>query len=253
MAASSLGYKLLTLTTGNVVGACRPRAASIYPCDMPITMSLRRGAPRSPTNVARTVARQSRGTAWRAEFDQLTHDQPEIEPTSMNQEALRNIGVTAQVRPTHPSGVIETRERALDHLPASPHPPTCRCATSSPAIAIYRRLSRRLLRPVVSTAIRLGHIGAHAYGVEVRHRLIAVIPLVRDELFQRLRLLDVGLRRFDLLGCGAIPTEILHCHEPALSTRAAITATRQTLIQDGFCPSPWHSRPTGDGRGSEVI
>ena len=39
-------------------------------------------------------------------------------------------------------------------------------------------------------------------GVEVHHRLIAVIALVRDDLFQRLRLVDVGLRVFDLLGRG---------------------------------------------------
>jgi hypothetical protein len=56
-----------------------------------------------------------------AKADRLTHDEPEIEPTGMNQEAFQNVRVTAQMGTAHAPGVIEMGERVLDHLAASRH------------------------------------------------------------------------------------------------------------------------------------
>ena len=132
----------------------------------------------------------------------MTHDEPEIEATGMNQEAFQNVCVTAQMGTAHAPGVIEMGERALDHLATSTHQAAAPSSPNPPAVAIHRRLGSRLLRPVASTPGRLRHVGANADGVEVHHRLITVIALVRDDLVQRLRLVDLGLRRFDLLGGG---------------------------------------------------
>jgi len=41
-----------------------------------------------------------------AKPDQLTHNEPEIEPTGMNQEAFQNVRVTAQMGTAHVPGVI---------------------------------------------------------------------------------------------------------------------------------------------------
>jgi hypothetical protein len=132
----------------------------------------------------------------------LTHDEPEIEATRLNQQAFQDVGVTAQMRAAHAAGVVEMREGALDLLAALAHQSPSAWAANPPAIGIHRRLGGRLLRPVASPPIGFRHIGANAHGVEVHHRLIAVITLVRDDLVQRLRVLDVGLRVFDLLGRG---------------------------------------------------
>jgi hypothetical protein len=40
--------------------------------------------------------------ARRAAADQVAHDEPEIEAARMNQQALEDIGVAAQMRAAHP-------------------------------------------------------------------------------------------------------------------------------------------------------
>ena len=63
----------------------------------------------------------------------MTHDEPEIEATRMNQEALQDVRVAAQMRAPHPARVVEMRKRAFDPFAAlahqaaaasSPHPAT---------------------------------------------------------------------------------------------------------------------------------
>ena len=75
-----------------------------------------------------------------AKADRLTHDEPEIEPTGMNQEAFQNVRVTAQMGTAHAPGVIEMRERAFDQFAAPPHQTPSAWSTNPPAIPIYRRL-----------------------------------------------------------------------------------------------------------------
>src|SRR5712691_10353963 len=103
------------------------------------------------------------------------------------------------MRPPHATGVVEMGERAFDPLAALSHQSTPACPANASTIAIDGSLCLRLVRPVTSPAIRLGDVGANAHGVKVHHRLIAVIPLVSDDLFQLLRLVDIRLRVCDLL------------------------------------------------------
>ena len=51
-------------------------------------------------------------------------------------------------------------------------------------------------------AVEVLVIGPDTHGVQVDQGLIAVIPLITDDLFQRLPIVNVGLRVFDLLGRG---------------------------------------------------
>ena len=41
---------------------------------------------------------------------------PRLKPPALNQQALEDIGVAAQMRAAHPTGVIEMREGAFDPL-----------------------------------------------------------------------------------------------------------------------------------------
>ena len=134
--------------------------------------------------------------------DQLTHDESEIEATSMNQHALQDVRVAAQMRTAHAPRVIEVRERAFDRLTASPHQAPSASSLHPAAIAIDRRLRVRRLRPVAAASVRLGDVRPDTDRVEVHHRLVAVIPLVADQFVQCLWRLDVPLRVFDLLGRG---------------------------------------------------
>src|SRR5580700_7029692 len=102
----------------------------------------------------------------------------------MDQQPLEDVGMTAQMRAAHPARLVEMREGAFDVLPASTHQPASPCATNPPTIAIHRRLGLRLVRPVASTPVGLGDVGPDARRVEVDHGLIAVIPLVADDLFE---------------------------------------------------------------------
>src|SRR5688572_9059404 len=103
------------------------------------------------------------------------------------------------MRPPHATGVVEMRERTFDPLATLAHQSASAWPAQAPTITIDGRLRLRLLRPVASPPVRLGDVGPDADGLEVHHRLIAVIPLVPDDRFQRLRLVDIRLRVFDLL------------------------------------------------------
>ena len=75
-------------------------------------------------------------------------------------------------------------------------------------------------RPIKRTL----RVGPDTHGVQVDQGLIAVIPLITDDLFQRLPIVNVGLRVFDLLGRGDGGLDdrrgvayigTLQCHRPA--------------------------------------
>ena len=78
-----------------------------------------------------TAAQSALQAARRADADQLTHDEPEIEATGMNQQALQDVRVTAQMRAAHAARVVEMREGAFDPLAASPHQAPAACARES--------------------------------------------------------------------------------------------------------------------------
>src|ERR1700682_3033823 len=105
-----------------------------------------------------------------------------------------------QMGATHAAGLVEMRERALDPLAALPHQSAAASSPHPTSIAIHGRLRRRLLRPVAATPVRLRYIGTDAHGFEVDHALVAVVPLIANDLFKGLRLIHRRLCRFDLFG-----------------------------------------------------
>src|ERR1017187_7430763 len=109
----------------------------------------------------------------------------------MNQQALEDIGVAAQMCAAHPTGVVEMREGAFDPLAPLTHQAPAARSTNPATIGIHRALGLGLLGPIAPTAVRLCDVRPDAYGVQVNHRLIAVIALIGDYLFQRLGCLQL--------------------------------------------------------------
>src|ERR1700735_3557237 len=101
----------------------------------------------------------------------------------MNQQALEDIGVAAQMRAAHPTGVVEMCEGAFDPLAPLTHQAPAARATNPPPIGIHRALGGGLLGPIAATTVRLPPVRPKVYGRQVDHRLIAVIALVGDDLF----------------------------------------------------------------------
>src|SRR5712692_1802990 len=140
--------------------------------------------------------------AGRPDADQMTHHEPEIEATRMDQQPFEDVRVTAQMRAAHAAGVVDMGERAFNPLAPSTHQAATAGTTNPPTIAVHGRLGLRLLGPIAATPVRLRDVRPNAHGLEVDHALITVIPLVGDDLFEGLRLLDLRLRVFNLLGRG---------------------------------------------------
>jgi hypothetical protein len=66
--------------------------------------------------------------AWRADADQLPHEEPKIETTRVDQQSLQNVGVRAKVHAAHPAGLVEMREGPLQALPTQPQQAQAACA-----------------------------------------------------------------------------------------------------------------------------
>ena len=78
--------------------------------------------------------------ARRAAADQVAHDEPKIEAARMNQQTLEDIGVAAQMRAAHPTGVVEMCEGAFDPLASLTHQAPAARATKPPPIGIHTRV-----------------------------------------------------------------------------------------------------------------
>src|SRR5271155_3927905 len=113
--------------------------------------------------------------ARRATTNQVAQDEPKIEAAGMNQQALEDIGVAAQMRAAHPTGVVEMCEGAFDPLASLTHQAPAARATNPPPIGIHQGPGGGLLCPIAATTVRLRQVGPEAYGRQLDHNLIAVI------------------------------------------------------------------------------
>ena len=147
--------------------ASRPRTAGMSRCDDEIVVSRRRTTPMSTPNVASTAATRPCSPRGVPIPDQMTHDEPEIEATRMNQEALQDVGVAAQMGAPHPARVVEMRKRAFDPFAALAHQAAAASSPHPATIAIHRRPGLGILRPITSPPVRLGHVGPDTHGVQV--------------------------------------------------------------------------------------
>src|SRR5262245_61346286 len=98
--------------------------------------------------------------AWRADADQLPHEQAEIEAAGVNQQSLPNVGVAAEVHTTKAAGFIEMGEGPFQALAAEPEQAQAPPTTNAPTITVHRVARFGVLLPVSSAAIGLGDVAA---------------------------------------------------------------------------------------------
>jgi hypothetical protein len=126
------------------------------------------------TGIRRAALEAPRGPDAR----QLSHEQPEIGATDLQEQALQDVGMPAQMHPRHPPGFVEMRVGTFQQLASLPQQSLPTMPSNPSPVGIYRFLGGRLALPRAPTAIRLRHIAPDAEIRTPTHRLIAVIPLV---------------------------------------------------------------------------
>ena len=146
--------------------------------------------------------------------------------------------MAAQVRPTHAARVIEMGEGAFDLLAPLTHQAPAASGANPATISDTPRLGLGRLRPIASSAIGLRDVGPDAHGVEVDHRLIAVIALVRNDLFQRLRLVRRRPARLRSDRPRPSPSRRSSSCRPA-SAPCSVTATIAPVSRSTACSALW--------------
>ena len=84
-----------------------------------------------------TRRRGGLAAARRADPNQLSHEQSEIEASRVNQQSLQNVRVAAQVHAAHPTGFVEMRKGSFQALAAAPQQPLSARAANASSIAIH--------------------------------------------------------------------------------------------------------------------
>ena len=152
----------------------------------------------------------------RADARQVPHEQPEIDAADLDEQPFQDVGMPAQMDAAHPAGLVEMRVGPFQQLAPLPQQPFPARAADPPPVGIHRVPRRRLALPVPPAAIRLRDVAADADGRKPDHRLVAVIPLVSDDLrdprrADRLDLLGGRDERVDQ-GRRVARTRVLHRH-----------------------------------------
>src|ERR1700693_150612 len=96
--------------------------------------AVRSGGPQQPPERGNHGRQTALKTPWRPDANQVTHHEPEIEGACMNQYALQDVRVTAQMGAAHAAGVIEMGEGPFDPLAALAHQAAAPSAANPPAI-----------------------------------------------------------------------------------------------------------------------
>jgi hypothetical protein len=101
-------------------------------------------------------------SARRADADQPTHEQAEIEAGGVDQQSLPNVRVPAQVRAAQAAGLIEMSERALQSCTAQPQEALATRTADTPTVPIHGVACIGVLLPAPSPTIRFGDVTADA-------------------------------------------------------------------------------------------
>jgi hypothetical protein len=101
--------------------------------------------------------------ARRADADQLPHEESEIEAAGMDQHALENVRVPAEMQAAHAAGLVEMGEGPFQSLAAEPQQTQAARTSNAPTIAIHRVPGFRVVLPVAPSSIRFGDIAADVW------------------------------------------------------------------------------------------
>ena len=118
-----------------------------------------RSAIRGSGSGAMRAAGRRRG-CWRPDAEQLPHEQPEIQAADLQEQALEDVAVSAQVHAAHPSGCVEMRLGTFEAFTAPTQQPITACAANPSPVGIHRVTGDVLPAPVAPAPVGLRHVAA---------------------------------------------------------------------------------------------
>ena len=114
---------------------------------------------------------------WRADARQSPHKQAEIQATSVDQEALADVGVFPQMHSSQTPGLVEVRVGSLEAFAALAQQPSAAEPPDSPPMGMHGVPVGAIAAPASPATVRLRHAAAQSQLGQRDHRLVAVIPL----------------------------------------------------------------------------
>src|SRR5690348_16200123 len=92
--------------------------------------------------------------------------------------------MASKINSSHAAGVIAVREGPFQHHSSAPHQRLSTLTADPPAIGINGGALVVFAEPISAATFRLGNITTNSEYLQVHHRLVPVIALVRDEFRQ---------------------------------------------------------------------
>ena len=105
--------------------------------------------------------------------------------------------MTSEMDAPHPAGFREMRKRSLQSFASLAKQPFASLSPNAPMVAIDRVASLGGLLPMAPSAIGFRDVTPQAHRFEIHERLLAVIALVPDDLFETIA---IGHDQLNLLG-----------------------------------------------------
>src|SRR2546426_1324558 len=102
-----------------------------------------------------------------------------MNPAKVNQHALENIRLSAQVHTPHASRFIGVGEASFQKLSPIPQQLFPVLAVNAPPVVIHRLPRLRLILPATASTVRFRNIAPNLGLLQRRQRVVAVISLVR--------------------------------------------------------------------------
>src|SRR6059036_3119523 len=115
----------------------------------------------------------------------------------MQQHAFEDVRVTAEVHAPHPARFVKMRKRSFQSLASLAEQPFAPLSPNAPPVAIDRVARLGVLLPIAPSTSGFRDVTPDADRFEIHERLITVIALVPDDLFETLA---IGHDRLNLLG-----------------------------------------------------
>ena len=137
----------------------------------------------------------------RAYADQRSHEQAHVEGARVDEQSFEDVGVPAQMRPPHAPGLVEMGVGAFEAFAPLALQGSAPCAADAAAIGVHRVSRRGRAPPAPSAALGFGNVRAQVQRRQIHQDLVAVRPLVGDDLLAHAGVL--GCRRghrFEVLG-----------------------------------------------------
>ena len=120
--------------------------------------------------------------ARRADARPSSHEHARIEAADVHQEALQDVGAPSQMHPAQAPGFVEMRVGSLKKFAALAQQPQPAGPPNPPPVGIHSVARRGVSSPATPAAVGLRHVAAQPQVRQCDERLVAVVPLVADDL-----------------------------------------------------------------------